>query len=78
MQFQDVYLIYVKVSPASNWHMEDIDRAGGISAILKEMSRKEGVLHLDRITATGQTLRENIAEAEIKDKEVIHSPRKPS
>ena len=66
-----------KVSPASNWHMEDIDRAGGISAILKEMSRKEGVLHLDRITATGQTLRENIAEAEIKDKEVIHS-RKPS
>ena len=41
------------------------------------MSRKEGVLHLDRITATGQTLRENIAEAEIKDKEVIHS-RKPS
>lgn len=31
-----------KVSPASNWHMEDIDRAGGISAILKEMSRKEG------------------------------------
>ncbi|MCV5197889.1 dihydroxy-acid dehydratase, partial [Escherichia coli] len=35
-----------KVSPASNWHMEDIDRAGGISAILKEMSRKEGVLHL--------------------------------
>ncbi len=62
-----------KVSPASNWHMEDIDRAGGISAILKEMSRKEGVLHLDRITATGQTLRENIAHAEIKDKEVIHS-----
>ena len=61
-----------KVSPASKWHMEDIDRAGGISAILKEMSRKEG-LHLDRITATGQTLRENIAEAEIKDKEVIHS-----
>lgn len=66
-----------KVSPASNWHMEDIDRAGGISAILKEMSRKEGVLHLDRITATGQTLRENIAEAEIKDKEVIHSLENP-
>jgi dihydroxy-acid dehydratase len=66
-----------KVSPASNWHMEDIDRAGGISAILKEMSRKEGVLHLDRITATGQTLRENIAHAEIQDKEVIHSLENP-
>ncbi|PER22885.1 dihydroxy-acid dehydratase [Bacillus cereus] len=66
-----------KVSPASNWHMEDIDRAGGISAILKEMSRKEGVLHLDRITATGQTLRENIAHAEIQDKEVIHTLENP-
>ena len=41
------------------------------------MSRKEGVLHLDRITVTGQTLRENIAEAEIKDKEVIHSSKNP-
>ena len=65
-----------KVSPASNWHMEDIDRAAGLVQ-LKEMSRKEGVLHLDRITATGQTLRENIAEAEIKDKEVIHSLENP-
>jgi dihydroxy-acid dehydratase len=60
-----------KVSPASNWHMEDIHRAGGISAILKEMSRKEGVLHLDRITVTAQTLGENIANADIRDAEVI-------
>ncbi|WEG19288.1 dihydroxy-acid dehydratase (plasmid) [Alkalihalophilus pseudofirmus] len=66
-----------KMSPASNWHMEDIDRAGGISAILKELSRKEGVLHLDRITVTGRTLRENIADAEIKDKEVIHTLENP-
>ncbi len=66
-----------KVSPASNWHMEDIDRAGGISAILKEMSRKKGYFILDRITATEQTLRENIAHAEIKDKEVIHSLENP-
>lgn len=60
-----------KVSPASNWHMEDIHRAGGISAILKEMSRKEGVLHLDRVTVTGATLGENIANADIQDPEVI-------
>lgn len=66
-----------KVSPASNWHMEDIDRAGGMSAILKELSRKEGVLHFDRITVTGKTLRENIADAEIQDKEVIHSLENP-
>ncbi|PWK13062.1 dihydroxy-acid dehydratase [Tumebacillus permanentifrigoris] len=66
-----------KVSPASSWHMEDIDRAGGISAILHEMSKKDGVLHLDRITATGQTLRENIAHAVIRDPEVIHSIENP-
>lgn len=66
-----------KVSPASDWHMEDIDRAGGISAILKELSRKEGTLHLDRITVTGQTLRENIASADIQDPKVIHTLENP-
>lgn len=60
-----------KVSPAGPWHMEDIDRAGGISAILKELSKIEGLLHLDRLTVTMQTLGENIAEAEIRDEEVI-------
>lgn len=61
-----------KVSPAGQWHMEDIDRAGGISAILKELSRREDLLNLDCITVTGKTLGENIAEAEILDEEVIH------
>lgn len=62
-----------KVSPAGSWHMEDVDRAGGIGAILKELSRKEGTLNLDRPTVTLHTLGENIANAEIKDPEVIHS-----
>jgi dihydroxy-acid dehydratase len=66
-----------KVSPASEWHMEDIDRAGGISAILKEISRKEGVLHLDCLTVTGKTLGETIADAEIKDPEVIRTIENP-
>jgi dihydroxy-acid dehydratase len=61
-----------KVSPAGSWHMEDVDRAGGISAILKELSRKPGALNLDRPTVTLHTLGENIAEAENLDKEVIH------
>ncbi|GCE08332.1 dihydroxy-acid dehydratase [Dictyobacter aurantiacus] len=61
-----------KVSPAGQWHMEDVDRAGGISAILKELSRKEGLLNLERPTVTLRTLGENIAEAEVLDKEVIH------
>lgn len=61
-----------KVSPAGKWHMEDVDRAGGISAILKELSKREGLIHLDCPTVTGKTLGENIADAEILDPEVIH------
>lgn len=61
-----------KVSPASSWHMEDVHRAGGIPAILNEVSRKPGVLNLDCMTVTGKTLGENIADARIMDTEVIH------
>ncbi len=60
-----------KVSPSSHWHIEDVHRAGGISAILKEISRKPGVLDLDQMTVTLETLGENIADAEILDREVI-------
>ncbi len=61
-----------KVSPAGKWHMEDVHRAGGIPAILNEVQRGTGMLHLDRITVTGKTLGESIKGAEIKDEEVIH------
>ena len=61
-----------KVSPASKWHMEDVHRAGGIPAILNEIHKSTGMLHLDRITVTGTTLGESIQGHEIKDEEVIH------
>jgi dihydroxy-acid dehydratase len=61
-----------KVSPSGRWHMEDVHRAGGIPAILNEVSRIDGALHLERITVTGRSLRESIATAEIRDEEVIH------
>ncbi|MFN8412063.1 MAG: dihydroxy-acid dehydratase [Anaerolineales bacterium] len=60
-----------KVSPAGKWHMEDVHRAGGIPAILNEVQRGTGMLHLDRITVTGKTLGESIQGCEIKDEEVI-------
>ena len=66
-----------KVSPAGKWHMEDVDRAGGISVILKELARKPGALNLERPTVTLRTLGQNIAEAENKDPEVIHSLENP-
>jgi len=61
-----------KVSPSSKLHIEDVDAAGGISAILNEVSKIPNLLNLDCPTVTGQTLGENIADAEIKDAEVIH------
>ncbi|MBN2011773.1 dihydroxy-acid dehydratase [candidate division KSB1 bacterium] len=63
-----------KVSPATKFvHMEDVDAAGGISAILNELSQLDGVLDLSRPTVTGKTLGENIKNAEVKDRRVIRS-----
>ncbi|MBN1122114.1 MAG: dihydroxy-acid dehydratase [Anaerolineae bacterium] len=66
-----------KISPASNVHMEDLHRAGGIPALLKEVSDNGNTLHLDRLTVTGKTLGENIASAEITDYEVIRPRSDP-
>jgi dihydroxy-acid dehydratase len=62
-----------KVSPSSKIHMEDVDAAGGISAILNEVSKVPNLLNLDCPTVTGKTLGENIAGAEIKNTDVIHT-----
>jgi dihydroxy-acid dehydratase len=61
-----------KVSPSSHFHIEDVDRAGGVSAILKEISSVPGLLQLDCLTVTGKSLGENIAAGSIRDPEVIH------
>ncbi|MHC4122869.1 MAG: dihydroxy-acid dehydratase [Planctomycetota bacterium] len=61
-----------KVSPSSKYHMEDVDSAGGISAILKEISKVANLIDTECITVTGKTLGENIADAEIKNPDVIH------
>jgi len=62
-----------KVSPSSKYHMEDVDAAGGISAILNEISKIPNLLNTDCLTVTAKTLGENIAQARIKDPEVIHT-----
>jgi len=63
-----------KVSPATKEvHIEDVDTAGGISAILKELSKKPGILDLTAPTVSGCSLGENIAHAEIKQNDVIRS-----
>jgi dihydroxy-acid dehydratase len=63
-----------KIAPATkNVHMEDVDRAGGVPAILKELLPL-GVLNADRPIATGGTLRESIEQATNNDPEIIRSP----
>jgi dihydroxy-acid dehydratase len=61
-----------KVSPSGKWHMEDVHRAGGVPAILNEISRSGNTLNLDRLTVSGKTLHESISGQNIKDKQVIH------
>ncbi len=60
-----------KVSPSCEYHIEDVDAAGGISAILNEVSKLDGLVNTDCITATGRTLGENIAEAKSTNADVI-------
>jgi dihydroxy-acid dehydratase len=67
-----------KVSPATrNIHMEDVDRAGGISAILKELSQLDDVIDISAKTVTGTTLGENIKSAQVQDHEVIRTVSQP-
>jgi len=66
-----------KVSPSGQWHMEDVHRAGGVPAILNEIDKLEGVLHLDRLTVSGESLRESIKGHDIQDNQVIRSLENP-
>jgi len=68
-----------KISPSlSTVHMEDINRAGGVSAVMKEMSRRDnGALFLDNLTVTGETVGERIKDANIKDETIIHTLENP-
>jgi len=66
-----------KVSPASHWHIEDVDAAGGIPAIMKEISQIDGVINMNLNTVTLKTVGENIREAEIRNSEVIRKLNQP-
>jgi dihydroxy-acid dehydratase len=66
-----------KVAPAGKYHVQDVDRAGGISAILKTLANKANTLDLNQMTVTGKTLGENIANATVKDTDVIRPLERP-
>jgi dihydroxy-acid dehydratase len=67
-----------KVSPARpDIHIEDVHLAGGISAILNELTKKKSALDVNALTVTGKTLGENVKKADIKNNDVIRKIDNP-
>ena len=64
-----------KLSPAGAHHMIDLNEAGGINAVMKELSKK-GVIHTDAMTVVG-TVEEKIANARILRPDVIRTVEEP-
>jgi len=61
-----------KVSPSSNLHVEDVDEAGGVNAILNEIRKDSNYFTATSQTVTGNTIGENIEGTKIQNKDVIH------
>ncbi|MBQ2617430.1 MAG: dihydroxy-acid dehydratase [Synergistaceae bacterium] len=64
------------LAPAGDTFMEDLDRAGGVYAVMNELA-KNGLIKTDLMTATGKTVAENIAGIEILDDEIIRPVSNP-
>jgi dihydroxy-acid dehydratase len=70
-----------KVSPAwdgnRQWHIQDVDQAGGVPAILSELAKRPGLLNTKSMTVTGKTLGENLACVENRNRECIRPIGEP-
>ena len=64
------------LAPAGNTFMEDLDRAGGVYAVMNELA-KNGLIKTDLLTVTGKTVAENISGIEILDTEIIRPVKNP-
>jgi dihydroxy-acid dehydratase len=60
-----------KLAPSGPWHVQDLYNAGGVQAVMKELTKKN-LLHLDLITVSGNTVAKNIEDALVKDRRIIH------
>ena len=65
-----------KLAPAGNHHVEDLNAAGGVPALMKELSAL-GLINLDLLTVTGKTVGENIGAAKNRNPEVIRRAKEP-
>ncbi len=64
------------LSPVGPHFIEELNEAGGIPAVMKEIA-KLGLINTECKTVTGKTVGENIADAEIKDPEIIRTVENP-
>ncbi|MDD3839906.1 MAG: dihydroxy-acid dehydratase [Clostridia bacterium] len=65
-----------KLRPSGPYHIQDLYKAGGIQALMKELSKKD-LLKLDAMTVTGHTVGENIEDAAVLDRKVIRDIDNP-
>ncbi|WP_242217113.1 dihydroxy-acid dehydratase [Bacillus cereus group sp. BfR-BA-01380] len=66
-----------KISPASHYSMHDVHEAGGVAAIIKELSQIPGAIHSERITITGKSIYETVEDGKILDEKVIRPKERP-
>ncbi|SFI95671.1 MULTISPECIES: dihydroxy-acid dehydratase [unclassified Bacillus (in: firmicutes)] len=66
-----------KISPASHYSMHDVHEAGGVAAIIKELSQIPGAIHSERITITGKSIYETVEDGKISDEKVIRPKERP-
>ena len=67
-----------KISPSlSTVHMEDINKAGGVNAVMHEMMKRGNDILSDNLTITGETLYEKVKDAHIADTDIIHTVDNP-
>ncbi len=67
-----------KISPSlTTVHMEDINKAGGVNAVMHEMMKRGDDILLDNLSVTGETLYEKVKDARILDTNIIHTIDNP-
>lgn len=66
----------VKIKPAGDHFPEDLSRAGGITALMKQLA-DHGLLHKDLLTVSGQTVAENVKASQVENTEVIRTMNNP-
>ena len=64
------------LAPAGDTFMEDLDRAGGVSAVMRELTKKD-LLDTSVLTCTGKTMAENLRDARNLDESIIHPLERP-